>query len=88
MLFKEGNDPFSEVIQTPNSVRHAVAMILPNHPATEEFLQRVKELRVTFVLNDREFGEHLKLAGHFWMRVDADIETTFAVNKTDHPLGL
>jgi hypothetical protein len=39
------------------------------------------------MLNDREFGEYLELAGHVWMRVDADVETTFAVNKSDHPLG-
>ena len=40
MLFEEGDDPFKEVIQPPNSVRHPIAMIGANHPAAEEFLQR------------------------------------------------
>jgi hypothetical protein len=47
----------------------------------------VEQLDITSMLNDREFGEHLKLAGHFWMRIDADVETTFAVNETHHPLS-
>jgi hypothetical protein len=48
----------------------------------------VEELNITSMLNDCEFGEYLILAGHLWMRVDADVETTFAVNKSHYPLGL
>ena len=88
MLFKERNNPFGEVIQPPDSIRHSIAVILSDYSATEEFLQGVEELNVTSMLNDGEFGEHLELAGHFWVRVDADVETTFAVNKSDYPLGL
>src|SRR5271165_3297220 len=40
------------------------------------------------MLNDREFGEYLKLAGHFWVRIEAHEETSFAVNESHHPLGL
>ena len=47
----------------------------------------MKELNVTSMLNDCEFGEYLKLAGHFWMRIDADVETTFAVNEPNDPLS-
>jgi len=88
MLFEERNNPFSEVIQPPNSIRHSIAVILSNYSASEEFLQSMEKLNVTSMLNDSEFGEHLELAGHFWVLVDADVETTSAVNKTDHPLGL
>jgi hypothetical protein len=88
MLFKEGNNPFDKVIQPPDPVGHSISVILSHHPATEKFLQCVEELNITSMLNDREFGEYLILAGHLWMRVDADAETTFAVNESHYPLGL
>ena len=88
MLFKERNDPFGKVIEPPDPVRHPLAVILSHYSAAEEFLQRVEELDVTLMLDDDEFGEHLELAGHLWVRADANVETTFSVNKTDHPLGL
>jgi hypothetical protein len=63
-------------------------MILSHYSAAKEFLQRVKQLNITSMLNDSEFGEHLILARHFWVRVDADVETTFSINETHYPLGL
>ena len=87
MLFEEGNDPFAEVIQPPNSIRHSVAVIGSNHATAEKFLKRVKQLNIAAMLNDGEFGEYLKLAGHLWMRIDADVETTFAVNEPYDPLS-
>src|SRR2546430_5324993 len=59
MLFEERNNPFVEVIQPPDTIGHAISVILSHYTATEEFLQRVKQLNITSVLNDREFGEHL-----------------------------
>ena len=88
MLFEERNNPFAEVIQPPDSISHSISVILSDHSTSEEFLQSVKQLNVTSVLNDREFGEYLKLAGHLWMRVDADVETAFAVNESHDPLSL
>src|SRR6266852_3389199 len=41
MFFKEGNNPFGEVIQPPDSVSHSIPVILPDHSATEESLQCV-----------------------------------------------
>jgi hypothetical protein len=87
MLFEERNDPFVEVIEPPDSIGHAVTVIGSDYSATEEFLQCVKELNVTAVLHNCEFGEYLELAGHFWMRIDADGETTFAVNESHDPLS-
>ena len=88
MLFEEGNNPFVEVIEPPDPVRHAVAMVLSDYPAAEKLLQRVKQLNVTAMLHNGEFGEYLELAGHLWVRVDADVETAFAVNESHYPLGL
>ena len=88
MLFEERNNPFGEVIEPPDSIRHSIAVILSNYSASEEFLQSMEKLNVTSMLNDAEFGEHLELAGHFWVWFDADVETTFAVNESDYPLGL
>jgi hypothetical protein len=47
----------------------------------------VEQLDIPLVLDNREFGEHLKLAGHFWMWTDADVETTFTVDKPHNPLS-
>ena len=88
MLFEEGNDPLSEVIQSPDSISHPISMISSHHTASEEFLQSVEQLNVTLMLNDREFGEYLKLAGHFGMWIDSDKETTFAVYKSYNPLSI
>src|SRR5215472_4731695 len=77
MLFEERNNPFVEVIQPPDSIRHSISVILSHYSTAEESLQRVKQLNITSMLNDGEFGEHLILARHFWMGVDADAETTF-----------
>src|SRR5271154_3138162 len=87
MPFEEGNNPFAEVIEPPNPIRHPVSVIIADHPAAEEFLQSVEQLHVTAMLDDGEFREHLKLAGHLRMGIDADVETSFAVNESDHPLG-
>ena len=88
MLFEKGNNPFAEVIEPPDSIGHPVAVIPSDHSASEEFLQRVQQLDITLVLDNREFGEHLKLAGHLGMRTDADKETSFAVNKSYNPLSV
>ena len=87
MLFEKGNNPFGEVIQPPNPVRHAVAVIGSNHATAEKFLQRMKQLSIPAMLDDGEFGEHLKLAGHLWMRIDAHGKETFPVDESDHPLS-
>ena len=87
MLFEEGNDPFGEVTQPPNAVSHPITVIPSNDATAEELLQRVEQLEVPAMLDDREFGEHLKLAGHLGMRIDVDVEATFAVHKSDYPLS-
>ena len=87
MLLKEGNNPFGKVIQPPDSIRHPISVILSDHSAAEKLLQCVQQLDIPAMLDNREFGEYLKLAGHFWVRIDADAETTLAVNKPYNPLS-
>ena len=65
MLFKERNNPFGEVIQPPDSIRHSISVILSHHSTTEKSFQCVEQLNIPAMLKDGEFGEHLKLAGHF-----------------------
>ena len=76
------------MIQPPDPISHPIAVIRSNHPTAEEFLQRVEELNIAAVLDDREFGEHLKLAGHLGMRIDADVKATFSVDKSYNPLSV
>ena len=61
MLFKEGNNPFVEVIQPPNPVCHSISVIASNHPTPEEFLQSVEQLNIATMLDNREFGENLDI---------------------------
>ena len=88
MPFEEGNNPFVEVIQPANSIGHPVSVIASNHSTAEKLFQRMKQLNITSMLDDGEFGEYLKVRGHLRVRVDADVETSFAVNKSDNPEGL
>ena len=88
MLFEERNDPFDEVIQPPNPVCHSITVIGSDHSASEELLQCVEQLNIAAMLDDREFGENLILAGHLGMPVDADVKTTLSVDKSNNPLSL
>jgi hypothetical protein len=88
MLLEERNNPFGEVIQPPNSICHPISVIGSNHSTPEEFLQRVEQLNVTLMLDNGEFREHLKLAGHLGMRINADVKTTFTVNESNNPLSI
>ena len=88
MLFEEGNNPFGEVIEPPNSVCHSIAVITTNHSTAKKLLQRMKQLHIPAMLHDSELGEHLKLAGHLGMRIDAYVETAFSVDKPHNPLSV
>ena len=87
MPLEERNNPFGEVIQPPDSIGHAISVILSDYATAEELLQCVEQLNITSMLNYREFGEHLELARHLWVRIYADVETSFAVHKSDYPLS-
>ena len=86
MLFEEGNDSSMQVIQTPNSIRHSLRMIRSNHAAPKEFFKRMEQLDISSVLYNCELRKHLESGSHLRVPVDADEKTTFAVNKSDHPL--
>ena len=88
MLFEEGNNPLTQMIQTSHPIRHPLAVIAANHPTPEELFKGVEELDVSLMLDHCEFRKHLKPGGHLRVRINADEETTFAIHESDHPLRL
>jgi hypothetical protein len=88
MFLKERNDDFPEVLQAPNAIRHAFTVIGSHYSAPEKAFQCEEEPDIPPMLNDGEFRKHLILGVHLWMRIDADVKTSFAVNKSDHPIGI
>jgi len=88
MLLKEGNDLIAQVFQTSHAISHSLSMIPSNHTAPKETLESEEQLDIALVLHYCEFGEDLKSRGHFWVRIDADEETAFSINKSHNPLCL
>ena len=86
MLFKEGNDALIQVIQASHSIRHSLRMIRSNHPAPKKVFESVEQLNIALVLYNRELRKHLESRTHLRVLVDADEETTFSVNESNHPL--
>ena len=87
MLFKEGNDLVVQVIEASNAVRHPFRVIPANHAAPKEFLKCMKQLDIALMLNNREFREHLESGSHFWVRIDCDEKTAFAVRESYNPVS-
>ena len=86
MKLEEGNDSLIQVIQTPDSISHSLPMIRANHAAPKELFECMEQLDIASVLYNRELRKHLESRSHLSVPVDADEETTFAVNESDHPL--
>ena len=86
MLFKEGNNFFIQMIQTSHPIRHSLHVIGSNHAAPKKLLECMEQLDVSLVLYNCEFRKNLKPRSHLRMWIDSDEETSFAVNKSHHPL--
>jgi hypothetical protein len=86
MLFEERYDPFVQVIQTPHSICHSFRVIHSNHTAPKELFERMEQLDISLVLYNCEFRKHLESGSHLRVSVDANEETAFAVNESNHPL--
>ena len=86
MLIEERNDLFIQVIQTPNPICHSLRMIRSNHAAPKELFECMKQLDIALVLNNCELRKHLESRSHLRVRIDANEETTFAVNESNYPL--
>ena len=86
MLLEEGNYLFAQVIQTTDSIRHSLRMIRSNHAAAKERFECVEQLDISLVLYNCELRKHLESGSHLRVSVDADKETAFAVNESNHPL--
>ena len=85
MLFKEGNDSFIQVIQASHAIRHSLPVIPSNHATPKELLECMKQLHVSFMLYNCELRKNLTSRSHLGVSIESDEETTFAVNKSDHP---
>ena len=48
----------------------------------------MQNLNISFVLDNGEFRQDLKTRGHFRMRVDTHMKTTFSINEPDDPLRI
>ena len=88
MLFEERDDSLIQVVQLAHPKRHSLCVVLANHTAPKELFECVEQLDVSLVLHNCELRENLIARSHFRMAVDADEETAFAVNESDHPLRL
>jgi len=88
MLVKEGDDRFSQVIQSAHPICHSLRMVPSNHSAPKEFLEGVKQLDLSLVLYNCEFRQDLKTRGHLRVRIDSDEETSFAIHESHYPLRL
>ena len=51
------------MLELPDTIRHSVAVIDSYHTAPKKLLERVQQLDIAFMLNNREFRKHLKLEG-------------------------
>src|SRR6516162_5573949 len=88
VLIEERNDPSIQMVQTAHPVRHSVAVVRTNHAAPKKLFERMQKLDVSLVLYNCEFREHLKSRGHLRVRIYANEEATFSINKPHHPLRL
>src|SRR3989338_2045222 len=87
MLLEERRDPLFQVFELCDAVGHPVAMIRTHHSAAKKLLECMEQLDVPLMLNDREFGEHLKPCSHFRVLVHTDEEAPFSIDETHHPVG-
>src|SRR5690348_9579951 len=88
MFLKKRNDDVTQVLEPADAIRHAFLVVRSHYSALEETLQCKEEPDVPPMLHDGEFRKHLKPGLHLWVWIDADVETTFAVNKANHPIGI
>ena len=86
MLLEEGNDSPVQVIQTSHPICHPFRVTGSNHAAPKELFECMEQLDIALVLNNCELRKHLESCSHLWVFVNPDKETTFAVDKPNHPL--
>ncbi len=86
VLFEKWNDASAQICSSPHTKRHSIAVIPPNHAATEKAPQFVKDFRIAFVLHHGEFRKHLIAARHVDVSIDRHMKTAFTVHETCDPL--
>ena len=86
VLLEEWNDSLGEVLDSSHAVRHPITMVPSNHATTEVRLERVKNVNVSFVLNDGEFWKYLMACAHLGMLVYPDMKAALTVHEPNDPL--
>ena len=88
MFFEERNNDLPEMLESANPKGHPGIVIHSDHSASEKGLQSEEEWNVPSMLHDGKFRKHLEFRGHVRVRIDADEETSFAVNEPNDPVRL
>lgn len=88
VLHEERTDDVVEMLELAHAIGHSGVVIRSNHAHPEVRLQRVEELNIVLVLDDREFRLDLNSVRHAGMRFDPDVKTSFTIREPDDPLGL
>jgi hypothetical protein len=85
MLKKEVAD-LSKGFELADAITKSVSMIASDDAEAEEPLDCHQNLAIPLMLDHHELRQNLKADGHFRMTIDAYVEATFAIHKTDDPV--
>ncbi len=81
-------DDFAKMVKTSHPIFPSLIVILTNPAKPEEALQAVKDVQITFVLNDSEFQNDLEADLYRWVSLDTDEKASFSVYESNHPLWI
>ena len=88
VFLEEWNDALQQVALPPHPVGHSVAVVSPNHAASEMSLERVQNLHIAFVLHDGELRKNLIARLHVGMFVDPYVKAALTVHEPADPFCL
>jgi hypothetical protein len=85
MLHEKRYDDVGQVTSITNTVRHPIPMVDTNHTAPKKSFERVQDLDIALMLNDREFRKHLKSHRHLRVSGNSYVEAPYTVDKSGDP---
>jgi hypothetical protein len=88
MLLEEWHDDFCEVFQVSHPPAVTIAMVAADNAAAHARSQPMEKTDVSLVLHDCQFGQYLITEALVLVLADAHMETTFAIDKADDPVGV
>ena len=87
MRFEERYDPLRQLSEASDAELLSITMIRGDLTAPEELAELPKEGNVPLVLDHAELWQDLPADLHRGLPIDADEETSFSIDETDHPFG-